>query len=124
MLEPDSAPIYTVLSYVVVENKELPIVAGIDTCASSNIIARSHVPDGSLIMPTSDPKIKGANFGSLQIVGMVGLSMRLGEMERDVLASPAVAGNAFHQQVCSGDSMLRWRYPLDRWIPFTFARPR
>jgi hypothetical protein len=88
--------------YVIVENKGLPIVAGIDTCASSNIIARSHVPDGNRIMPTSDPKIKGANCGSLQVVGMVALSMRLGELERDVpmyvsadLSVPLLLGTPF-----------------------------
>jgi hypothetical protein len=91
-----------VQSYVIVENKERPFVAGIGTCASSNIIARSHVPDGSLVMPTSDPKIKGANCGSLQVVGIVVLYMRLGEMEPDVpmyvsayLPTPLLLGASF-----------------------------
>jgi hypothetical protein len=81
--------------------------------------------DGRLIMPTSDPKIKDAKCGSLQIVGVGVLSLRRGEMEQMY--------RCMCQQTCqsrccwehlSSTGMLRWRHPLTRWFPFTFAGPR
>jgi hypothetical protein len=83
LLEPDSVPICNVQSHVMMENKDLPIVTGLETGTSSSTIAHSRVPDGILVMLVSDPNIKSANYSCLQIEGMVALS-RLGEMGCDI----------------------------------------
>jgi hypothetical protein len=83
LLEPDSLPICNVQSHVMMENKDLPIVTGLETGTSSSTISHSRVPDGILVMLVSDQNIISANYSCLKIEGMVALS-RLGETGCDI----------------------------------------
>jgi hypothetical protein len=65
-------------------NPPNPLNPLVDTCASTCIDDRQHVPDSVVILPVQNPRLNSATNQLLEIVGMACLNTHLGDLELDL----------------------------------------
>jgi hypothetical protein len=87
----DLVETYRVTVLIQLDNKELSIVSGVDTCTSGNRINEDRIPPGFEMLPVIQPHFTAANDVPMVVHGMGMLPIRLGEGE-DVIPMYLVRG--------------------------------